>query len=296
MTGFMRGLTFLGTEYFYLFLLPLVFWCIDEKKGIRLGIVVILSAWINMTLKSVFKQPRPFNLDPSVGRAYEGSYGIPSGHAQNSLVLLMLIASWGKRKILYGGAILISLLIGLSRLYLGVHFPTDLFAGWFLGILILGIYGIWGPAIEKLLLTGGMRLQLIAAALLALLMNALHPQETMMGGVFLGMGAGYGLLKKHLHFSARKGLNSAGRKIAIPILRFLLGMTVLILFFRITGFLMPTKTSALYGLAGFCRFALLGIWIYAGAPWLFLRLRLAEAEEADGETRSGAERPDPGAP
>jgi hypothetical protein len=292
----MRGLTFLGTEYFYFVLLPLVFWCIDEKKGIRLGIIVILSAWINMTLKSVFKQPRPFNLDPSVGRAYEGSYGIPSGHAQNSLVFWMLIASWGKRKILYGGAVLLTLLIGLSRLYLGLHFPTDLFAGWFLGILILGIYGIWGTAIEKLLLTGGLRLQLIAAALLALLMNALYPQETILGGMFLGMGAGYGLLKKHLHFSARKGLDGAGRKIVIPVLRFLLGITVLILLYRITGFLMPEKTSAHYRLAGFCRFALLGVWIYAGAPWLFLRLRLAEKGEADGETRPGAENPDPGAP
>jgi hypothetical protein len=289
MTGIMRGLSFLGTEYFYFALLPLVFWCIDEKKGIRLGILLILSAWINLSLKSVFKAPRPFDLDPSVGRAYEKTYGLPSGHAQNSLVFWMLIASWGKRKRFYGGGLLLVLLIGLSRLYLGVHFPTDLFAGWFLGILILGIYGIFGRFIEKLLLSGGMRLELIGAALLAFLMNALYPEEAIPGGFMLGMGAGYGLIKKHLHFSARKGLDGRGRKFFIPALRFLLGMTVLVLLYRITGFLLPGESSEYYRLAGFCRFAFLGLWVYAGAPWLFLRLRLAAAGEADQETRPASD-------
>jgi membrane-associated phospholipid phosphatase len=296
MTVIMRCLTFLGTEYFYLILLPVVFWCVDEKKGIRLGILVLLSAWINMTLKSVLKQPRPFNLDPSVGRAYEGSYGIPSGHAQNSLIYWMLIASWGKRKALYGGAILLTLLIGLSRLYLGVHFPTDLFAGWFLGGLILVIYGIWGKDIEHLLVAGGMRLQLISAAMLALLMNALYPQETLLGGFFLGMGVGYGLLKKYLHFSARQGLDTGMKKILVPVLRFLLGMTILALLYRLIRPLMPEASSAYYRLAVFCRSALLGIWVYAGAPWLFLRLRLAAVRKSEGETQPGVEISEPDRP
>ncbi|MDR2029756.1 MAG: phosphatase PAP2 family protein [Treponema sp.] len=295
MTVIMRGLSFLGTEYFYFALLPLVFWCIDEKKGIRLGIILILSAWINLTLKSAFKAPRPFNLDPSVGRAYEQTYGLPSGHAQNSLVFWTLIASWGKRKRLYAGGLLLVLLIGLSRLYLGVHFPTDLFAGWLLALLILGIYGVSGRFIEKLLISGGTRLELIGAALLAFLMNALYPEEAIPGGLMLGMGLGYGLMKKHLRFSAQKGLGDKKGKILILILRFLLGMTVLALLYRITRPLLPGEGSAYYRLAGFCRFALLGLWVYAGAPWLFLRLRLAEAREGDRETGPAAESPDSGA-
>jgi hypothetical protein len=95
------------------------------------------------------------------------------------------------------------------------------------------------------------------------------------------MGLGYGLTKKYLHFSAQKGLEGKKGKIFILALRFLLGVTVLALFYLITRPLMPEKTSAYYRLAGFFRFTLLGIWVYAGAPWLFLRLRLAEAREAD---------------
>ncbi|MDR1566419.1 MAG: phosphatase PAP2 family protein, partial [Treponema sp.] len=100
LTGVIKLITALGSEAFIIPLLLLIFWCIDEKRGFRLGILVILSAWMNVFTKGLFKQPRPYNLDPSLGLASEQSYGFPSGHAQMSLTFWIPIASWagGVRK------------------------------------------------------------------------------------------------------------------------------------------------------------------------------------------------------
>jgi membrane-associated phospholipid phosphatase len=285
LTVMMRGLTVLGSVYTYLGLIPLIYWCIDEKKGFRLGFLLIFSTWVNIFLKVFFKQPRPFELDPRVGRAYEETYGFPSGHAQTSLVVWMIFASWGKRNILYLGGLVISLLIGFSRLYLGVHFPTDLFGGWFLAFILLGVYFFLGGYIESLLLRGGLRLQMILASGLALLINVLSSGtgaiHTTLSGTLFGMGIGYSLMVRYILFSAKISFpGKKGKHILFLALRFLLGVIGLALLFLGLTLLIPGETSVHFRLANFCRFAILGIWIYAGAPWVFLRLGLAEAGKA----------------
>jgi membrane-associated phospholipid phosphatase len=131
----MRAVTNLGGAAAYLALLPLIFWCYDEEKGIRLALAVLASVWINLGLKFLCDQPRPFwpGYDPSVGIITESANGFPSGHAQISLTLWVIVASWNGKPWAYAAAILTSLLVGFSRLYLGVHFPTDLLGGWVLG-------------------------------------------------------------------------------------------------------------------------------------------------------------------
>lgn len=95
-----RIITSFGGAGVYFIMLPVFFWCIDEKKGFNLGIMILLSLWINVSLKFLFNQPRPFfpDYDPSVGIVSENMGGLPSGHAQNSLVIYFLIASWLKKK------------------------------------------------------------------------------------------------------------------------------------------------------------------------------------------------------
>lgn len=279
LTVIMKAVTFLGSEYAYILLLSLVFWCVDEKRGIRMALWVILSAWINIALKWLFKQPRPFHLDPSVGIGEESRYGLPSGHAQNSLVMWLIAASWGKRKIFYAAAIALTLLIGFSRLYLGVHFPTDLLGGWFIGGLVLLSYFILGPRLEALLMMGGLRARLIAAALAALLMNALHPEEISLGALILGITLGYGLMEKYLGFSAQRGLKGNKKKFLILALRLILGLCTAGLLYRFLTALIPQENSAYFRLIQFAAFVILGVWIYLGAPWLFIRLKLAAPKE-----------------
>jgi membrane-associated phospholipid phosphatase len=278
----MKGLTFLGSLYFYVLVIPLVYWCVDERKGFRLGLMMILSTALNTLLKVSFKQPRPFHLDPQVGMITEQGYGLPSGHAQMSLTMWGIVASWGRR-LFFVFAVLISFLIGFSRLYLGVHFHTDLIAGWLIGGVVLALYALCAGPIETLLVRGGLRAQLITTAAAALLINALLPQEAALGSIALGMGGGYAFITRFAGFSARRGLEGMGpKRFLILAARCLTGFTGAALLYLGSRPLAPDHTSAFYRLFNFCRFALLQFWISGGAPWFFLRLGLAWKREHGG--------------
>jgi hypothetical protein len=268
--------------------LSLVFWCFDEKKGVRLGITVMISTLINMILKFALNQPRPFweEWDPLVGIVPEYFNGFPSGHAQNSLVLWIIIASWGGKKRYYPAAVLTSLLIGFSRVYLGVHFPTDLFGGWILGALILASYFLLGDRLEEALVKGGPRMQRIAAAGAAFVMILYRPHaEILLPGAFiLSMGLGCSFTARYFPFSAGGVFGRTGTARFLTLgARFAVGIGITALLFKLAGRFEPGPNSSQYPLFFFISCAVPGFWVYSGAPWLFQRLHLAERGEAGEE-------------
>jgi membrane-associated phospholipid phosphatase len=281
LTALMRAITMLGAAPLYIILLPLVYWCINEKKGLHLNLIVLISVWVNIVLKFLLNQPRPFfeAYDPSVGMLNERMGGFPSGHAQNSLVMFIIIASWGKRKWYYGAAALACFLIGFSRIYLGVHFPTDVLGGWIIGAVLLCIYFLYIGRIEALLVKGGFRAGMIASAALAFAMVLYQPGEELLmsGGTVLGMGAGYCLNRRYIGFRTSElfGRTGAAKYITLSA-RFILGITGVLVIFAVWGKLIPQDLfSENQKLFGFFRFVISGLWISAGAPWLFRFMRLA---------------------
>jgi membrane-associated phospholipid phosphatase len=300
LTAFVRAFTALGTELLYVPVLLLLFWCVDAKKGARLGFIIILSTFVNGVFKELLKQPRPFALEPSVGLAFEPSYGIPSGHAQLSLCFALSLAIWadgsgpqrrrgGKAAIRLGAALFI-LCIAFTRLYLGVHFPTDILAGWLLGGLILGLWFLLEPRATPLLEAGGLRSALIAAAFAAIGMNALYPLDRSLGGLFLGFAGGYALMRKRFPFNAGSGA------LPVRLLRYALGLAGGALLYLGLKLAFPGGDSLFsslpywgagsphYELGRFVRYGLLGLWASALAPRLFLGLHLAEGVPAAGKT------------
>jgi membrane-associated phospholipid phosphatase len=298
LTAFVKAFTALGTELLYIPVLLLLLWCVDEKKGARLGFIIILSAFVNGFAKELFKQPRPFSLEPAVGLAFEPSYGVPSGHAQLSVCFALPLAIWacgsgrprrsgGKAAIRIGAALFI-LGIAFTRLYLGVHFPTDILAGWLLGAAILGLWFLLEPGAAPLLKAGGLRAALIAGALTAIGMNALYPLDRSLGGLFLGFSGGYALMRRHFPFNAGAG------SLPVRLIRYALGLAGGALIYRGLKQVFPggdSLFSALpswgagspyYELGRFVRYGLLGLWASALAPRLFLALRLAEGSPGAG--------------
>jgi membrane-associated phospholipid phosphatase len=216
LTFFMKAITSLGGEYIYIILLPFFFWCINEKKGLQLGFVVLISAWINMSLKYLFDQPRPFfeGYDPSLGMINERMGGLPSGHAQNTLVMYFIIAYWVRKNWAYACAAVLCLLISFSRIYLGVHFPTDIFVGWILGGIVLLIYYMFIEKIELLLVKGGFRAGMIATAIVSFLMILYIPDRSLLvpGGILFGFGAGYCVNRRYIGFASNNLLDRTGIK------------------------------------------------------------------------------------
>jgi membrane-associated phospholipid phosphatase len=284
LTACMLAITSLGTFAAYLVLIPLVYWCIDEKNGLRLGIVMLISAWSNLALKFLLDQPRPFfeGYDPSVGMVAERFAGFPSGHAQNSLVLWIIIASWGKKPLYFVLASLFCLLIAFTRIYLGVHFPTDILGGWLLGGLILCIYFVAGKRIEALLASGGNRAGTIACAAISFAMILYRPSVEVLvpAGLLLGMGTGFFMCRRYIGFTASLffGRTSTSKYLMMAA-RFALGIAGVVLLFKATESIDALfSSSGNYHLFFFLRFALLAFWVSAGAPLLFRLLRLAESD------------------
>jgi membrane-associated phospholipid phosphatase len=281
LTAFMKLVTNFGAAPAYMALLPLIFWCFDEEKGIRLGMAVMVSTWINLSLKFLLNQPRPFweAWDPAVGMIAESFNGFPSGHAQISLTMWMIVASWAKKKWAYGIAILLSLLVGFSRVYLGVHFPTDLLGGWILGALVLTAYFLWSDKLKALLLKGGRRTQMMVSAAAALFMILYRPHSALLmpGAVVLGMGISYSITANHIHFRSAALYGRTGVLKALTLAaRFVTGIIGVALVFIIFSRLNPGENSAYYPLFFFMQFFLLEFWVYAGAPRLFQIIHLTE--------------------
>jgi membrane-associated phospholipid phosphatase len=283
LTFVMQIITAMGGVAVILTALLVLYWCVDEKKGIRLCLMYIISLWINMTLKSFLNQPRPFfeGYDPSVGMINERMGGLPSGHAQNTLVVFFIFASWIKKNWVYACAAILCFLISFSRIYLGVHFPTDVIAGWINGGVILFGYFLLNGKIETLLKNGGFRAEVIASAALSFVMILYLPgKELLMPcGAVLGLGAGYCFNKKYTGFSSNAPFEKDGIKKYLALFaRLLLGIAGLIIIFPTGSKLIP-QDSANYKLYGFLLAALGGFWVSAASPWVFVKLALAGTEQ-----------------
>jgi len=269
---FFQGVTTLGNAEFYFLLAPSIIWCVNYKLGARLGILLLFSSSINAVLKNTFMEPRPCEPRPKLCLDEAEGYGLPSGHSQNAIVFWGALAH---RAGTWMVAILLMLLIGLSRIYLGVHFPTDVFAGWTTGIVILGAYLAFGKRMETWLGGRSLKVQILLALLLPLLLLAVQPDDVMVQvtGAFAGIAVGVALAIRYLKFDARGPLWKRT-------VRFVLGVAVVagIVFGLRPVF--PSAGDPLYAVLRFIRYGLAGAWISLGAPWLFLRLGLAEVRKA----------------
>ncbi len=139
----MAFISLLGGFEFYIVIVTLIYWCIHKQNGRTLAYLLLFSAAINTLGKAFLRLPRPFWLDSSVGLAEELSYGLPSGHTQIAVTLVFFLAGLSRRPIAWFFAILYALLMGMSRIYLGVHFVQDILAGAILGSVIVAGYWAW---------------------------------------------------------------------------------------------------------------------------------------------------------
>ncbi len=271
LTLIMKGLSLAGTEFFFLAFLPLIYWCVDKRRGLRIGILVFLSAVINLRLKLVFAQPRPYDLEPVLGMAKESTFGMPSGHAQASAVFAgssspLFRKPWGLVI-----ALALPLLVGLSRIYLGVHFPTDVLAGWAIGAAIIGLDRVVGDRVERFVTGLNDTLAIALVAAVALAMNFLNMKDTSLSGVFFGFAGGAVFAKKRVLFSVSGTIRRRA-------LRYLFGLATVAIVYALPKLLLAAVEVDGPPLVRFLRYALLGAWVTAGAPWLFLKMRLADPE------------------
>ncbi len=308
-----RFFSFLGTEEFYLFILPFLYWCVDVRMGLRVGVILSVSDCLNTFSKLVFHQPRPYWVSDKVKviRA-EISYGLPSGHAQHAVTVWGTVAARGKGWLCWLMVALV-FLIGFSRIALAVHFPTDVLAGWLIGGVILWAFVKCEAAVmawfnrftlsQKIGLAFAASISLIIISLaglafvppvdpsqwkadvarafsLALGQAAIRLRVTTgavgVGGTFFGLVAGAILIFQRGGFDAH-GMWSKRA------LRFVLGMIGVVILWLGLRMLFPRDASLVSQVLRYFRCALTGFWVAYGAPWVFIKLGLQNTAKVPGQ-------------
>ena len=140
----MLAVTKLGEETALLVIALIVFWCVDKKQGYFIMAVGFLGTMLNQILKITCRIPRPWVLDPNFtileqAREAAAGYSFPSGHTQTAVGTFGCFAVTARKNWWRNLCILLAFLVGLSRMYIGVHTPSDVLVGAGMACLLVAL-------------------------------------------------------------------------------------------------------------------------------------------------------------
>jgi membrane-associated phospholipid phosphatase len=298
--------TLLGDEDFYVIAFPLLYWSVSPRIGVRVGMMLLLSAGLNEALKLVFATPRPFWVSEAVeAHVVETSFGVPSGHAQNAVVVWGSLAYSIAKTWALAVAVALVLAIGMSRWAVGVHAVEDTLSGWLVGALLLAVFlraepgvrawladrsiGVWVAASfvaplglvalgtvawllrRDLTVPGTWQANVAAAA------PELAPFDPVTvtavvtpAGALCGVGLGLALLAR------TRGAFSPSSTAWKRVLCYPVGLVGVLVLWMGLGAVFPGGDAPFALALRFLRYTLVGMWITGLAPLLFLGLRLAD--------------------
>ncbi len=149
LTPMMKVITALGDGGIFWILVAILCLCMGKTRraGATIGLALLFSLIVNNgILKNAVARIRPYEvvegLQCLVGRAVDFSF--PSGHSGSSFAAATVIAYLFPKK--YGiPAVVLAALIAFSRVYVGIHYPTDVLVGILDGILLGGLAVWWNP-------------------------------------------------------------------------------------------------------------------------------------------------------
>lgn len=161
-TGIAKLLSFIGGETGVLLVMIIVLFCYRKETGLKMAVALAAAGvWYPM-IKSIVLRVRPYithqdrikplmkvEADADVMDTAAQGYSFPSGHSASASSMYFTLARDVRKKWMWTLAIVITLLIGLSRFVVGVHYPTDVLAGWALGLVAVGFCVLLEKTVKK---------------------------------------------------------------------------------------------------------------------------------------------------
>ncbi|MGM9615564.1 MAG: glycerophosphodiester phosphodiesterase family protein [Oscillospiraceae bacterium] len=151
MTAIMSAVTYLGSELLFIAAAIIAYWCVSKKTGYYLMATGFIGTITTQFAKILCHVPRPWVKDPNFtivesARADASDYSFPSGHTQNAATILGGIGRASKKTWVRVVTAIVILLVGFSRMYLGVHTPADVCVALVWGLVL--VFVLW-PVFEK---------------------------------------------------------------------------------------------------------------------------------------------------
>ena len=268
--------TLSAQEAFVIAIICWLYWCQNKKLAYTLGFTYFSSGLLVQGLKITFRIPRPWIIDPTFSPVQSAvpaatGYSFPSGHTQSGTALFSTLYFSSKKRLIRAFCIFFIIIIGFSRLYLGVHTPKDVLTSAAL-TLILSLF-IWkkqdhlfnNPDLTLLLsvLMGLLCIILLIYTCTLQLCGTIPATEAedciKSCGAGLGFAIGHYLEKQLIHFKT-------GETIPSKILRFFIGITVTLILQQGLKYIMGTSE-----IADFLRYFIVVIWVIALYPFLFMK-------------------------
>jgi hypothetical protein len=225
--------------------------------------------------------PRPSEVAKSLHPLlHETSPSWPSNHAQGAVVSWGYLAWKFKRHWLWTLTIVLALLIGYSRIYVGVHFPQDIIGGWVIGIAFLFVWGAFETPFRHALNRVPAEIQAILVVLLPCFLAYSEPSSNISAtlGAFSGLGLGYVLEGRVIRFDDRGS----------PLIRLARSAVGLVIVFGVhlglRAAMSPYEEGVPFdsatALLRWARYLIVGFFASCVAPCVFLRLGLSQRSES----------------
>ncbi len=270
---FFIWLSELGGEILYIALLLIVYWAFNKKEAIIATFILLFSVVSNFWLKVMIanERPPPSNWLPGVDAP---NYSTPSGHAQNSATIYGWITARVKTWWMALIAVTIVGLVGISRIYIGVHYLEDVLLGWGIGIItVLAFIYLERPARTFVsrynpqhLLVGVMFIGFLITLIASLLPQPPNDNFGAYGGMTMGFPLGLILEMRFVNFSNEP---YEGQKWRL-LLRVVIGLLFVIGVMLGLALFLPTTEIWLRAIR-YCLIAVTGVFFW---PAIFKRANL----------------------
>ena len=251
-------ITICGEQIVLISIISIIYWALDKKFGEYIAYSVLTSVLLNNAIKDIFKMKRPIGEEGirTLREQTATGYSFPSGHTQSASSFYGSMAIYLKNRVMYIIATVMIILIGFSRLYLGVHYPKDVIVGGILGVLTsLICYKLYNRVENKMLL------YVVTFAIFIPALTFAHSADFIKGmGPYLGFIIGIYIEKRYVNFSTE---GNTGNKI----IRVLLGIVILLVLQLGLKVILPSGT--IFSFIRYALISLIGIGVY---PMIFKNL------------------------
>lgn len=265
-----NAINFLQTEEFFLIALPIIWWCINKRIGASLVILFLSSDFLARFLKGVTNVTRPYDLSPRVRMLdKQPDSSFPSAGTLDTAIFWSYLALQFRQRAVWVWAIIAIVLIGFTRVYLGAHYPTDVIASIVIAAIILALV-VRGKIAERIAASPHIAQWAMAIIWpLALALIWLNAETATALGALLGFNIGLMIEMQSVRFDPRGEWWK-------QIVKIVIGLAVAVALRFALKPLLPTGD-----VFTMVRYAVIGLWMGVGAPWLFVMAKLAQRTKSD---------------